>query len=154
MKKILFVCHGNICRSPMAEFIAKDLAKKAGLASEFEFSSKATTRDEIDSSGVGHPMDIRAQRKLTEKGIPFTSHLASQVEKSDYQKFDLIYCMDEENFLDLNRITAGDPQQKEFKLLSILGSNNDIDDPWYSGDFETSYQEIHRACEAILRKNK
>ena len=153
MKRVLFVCHGNICRSPMAEFIARNLAQKAGL-SDVEFDSKATTRDEINASGIGHDTDRRTKSKLDEKGIPYTYHEASQVTREDYQKYDYLFCMDEENFLDLNRITGGDPDGKEKKLLTLLGSHKDIDDPWFTGDFETSYRQIKQACEVLIENLK
>lgn len=91
---------------------------------------------------------------LDEKGIPYTYHEASQVTREDYQKYDYLFCMDEENFLDLNRITGGDPDGKEKKLLTLLGSHKDIDDPWFTGDFETSYRQIKQACEVLIENLK
>ena len=150
-KKILFICHGNICRSPMAEFITKKIVKDLGQENEYEIASAATTEDAI-ISGIGHDIDVRSQRVMNEHGIPFNHRQARKMVKSDYEKYDYIIGMDEENFFDMNHISAGDPERKEYKLLSFAGSMMDVDDPWYTGDFEAAYQDIYRGCEALIKK--
>ena len=150
-KKILFICHGNICRSPMAEFITKKIVKDLGKENEYEIASAATTEDAI-ISGIGHDIDVRSQRVMNEHGIPFNHRQARKMVKSDYEKYDYIIGMDEENFFDMNHISAGDPDRKEYKLLSFAGSMMDVDDPWYTGDFEAAYQESYRGCEALIKK--
>ena len=150
-KKILFICHGNICRSPMAEFITKKIVKDLGKENEYEIASAATTEDAI-ISGIGHDIDVRSQRVMNEHGIPFNHRQARKMVKSDYEKYDHIIGMDEENFFDMNHISAGDPERKEYKLLSFAGSMMDVDDPWYTGDFEAAYQDIYRGCEALIKK--
>ena len=150
-KKMLFICHGNICRSPMAEFITKKLVKDLGKENEYEIASAATTEDAI-ISGIGHDIDVRSQRVMNEHGIPFNHRQARKMVKSDYEKYDYIIGMDEENFFDMNHISAGDPERKEYKLLSFAGSMMDVDDPWYTGDFEAAYQDIYRGCEALIKK--
>lgn len=152
MKKILFVCHGNICRSPMAEYIMRNLVSTAGKADSYQIDSAATTKDEIDAGGLGHLMDIRAKRELTKHNIPSGMHRARLMSTQDYQKYDYLICMDEENFLDMNRITGGDPDHKEYKLLNFIHSNADIDDPWFTNDFATAYQQIEQGCQALLKK--
>lgn len=152
MKKILFVCHGNICRSPMAQFIMQDIVNKNGQQEEYLIDSAATTTDEIGPGGIGHPMDSRAQRILNKHKIPFKNHFARLMTKEDYQKYDYLIGMDEENFYDMNRISSGDPELKEKKLLFYADSMADVDDPWYTGDFETAYQEIKRGCQALYNK--
>ena len=150
-KKILFICHGNICRSPMAEFITKKIVKDLGKENEYEIASAATTEDAI-ISGIGHDIDVRSQRVMNEHGIPFNHRQARKMVKSDYEKYDYIIGMDVENFFDMNHISAGDPERKEYKLLSFVGSMMDVDDPWYTGDFEAAYQDIYRGCEALIKK--
>lgn len=150
-KKILFICHGNICRSPMAEFITKKIVKDLGKENEYEIASAATTEDAI-ISGIGHDIDVRSQRVMNEHGIPFNHRQARKMVKSDYEKYDYIIGMDEENFFDMNHISAGDPERKEYKLLSFAGSMMDVDDPWYTDDFEAAYQDIYRGCEALIKK--
>lgn len=124
MKKILFICHGNICRSVSAEYIMKDLAKKNGV--ELYVSSAATSREEI-----GNDIYPPAKRKLKEKRIPFSRHYARQATMSDYLSYDYLICMDENNMRNLNRMFNNDPDHKIYKLLS-----RDVSDPWYSNDFE------------------
>lgn len=117
-KKILFVCHGNICRSPMAEYITKKIVKDLGKEDEYEIASAATTEDAI-IGGVGHDIDVRSQRVMNEHGIPFNHRQARKMVKSDYAKYDYIVGMDEENFFDMNHISAGDPERKEYKLRIV-----------------------------------
>lgn len=147
MHKILFICHGNICRSPMAEFIMKNLVHQAKLGDQFQIDSAAATSD-----AVGMPMDPRASRQLEQKGIPYSTHHARKMTKEDYHKYDYLICMDEENFMDMNQITAGDPEHKEYKIRSFAGSYEDVDDPWYTNDFETAFDQIEAGCRGLLNK--
>ncbi|QNQ82420.1 low molecular weight phosphotyrosine protein phosphatase [Lactobacillus sp. PV037] len=147
MKRIVFVCHGNICRSPMAEFIMKDIVWNGDKEAEYEITSKAATKD-----ALGLEMDTRAKRVLEKHHVPFGTHHASLLQKEDYQKYDYLVGMDEENFFDMNRITGGDPEKKETKLLNFVSSWSDIEDPWYTGDFEKAYQEIQKGCKGLFEK--
>ena len=140
--KIMFVCHGNICRSTMAEFVMKDLVRKAGLADKFIINSSATSREEI-----GNDIYPPAKRKLKEKGIPFSRHYARQATMRDYLSYDYLICMDENNMRNLNRMFNNDPDHKIYKLLS-----RDVSDPWYSNDFETAYNDINEGCKAWLER--
>jgi Protein-tyrosine-phosphatase len=135
----------------MAEFVTKKIVKNLGKESEYEIASAATTEDAI-IGGIGRDIDLRSQRVMNEHGIPFTHRQAKKMVKSDYAKYDYIVGMDEENFFDMNHISSGDPERKEYKLLSFTGSMMDVDDPWYTGDFEAAYQDICRGCEALINK--
>lgn len=145
MTHILFVCHGNICRSPMAEFIMKDHIRKAGCEKEITVDSVAATTEEI-----GHDMYPPAKRMLTQKGIPFTPRRARLITKEDYERSDYIVCMDEENLYDLSRLTRGDPEKKVSLLLSWAGRRAEVADPWYTGDFEETYDDLVEGCRALL----
>ena len=145
MKYILFVCHGNICRSPMAEFIMKDLLRKANLETQFSVDSCAVSQEEL-----GNDIYPPAKRKLQEKGIPFTSHHARQITREDYRTADVVLVMDQQNIRWMNRLLGGDPDNKVHLLMEYTGSNQSVADPWYSGDFEEAYQDIHRGCAALL----
>ena len=138
MKKILFVCHGNICRSPMAEFVMKDLVKKAGLSSQFHIESAATSREEI-----GNPIYPPARRKLTEHRISCGGHAARQLTKSDYNAFDLLIGMDKANLRNMQRICDGDPDGRIHP--------GDVADPWYTGDFEATWQDLRAGCQGLLK---
>lgn len=149
MYKIMFVCHGNICRSPMAEFIMKNMVKNEGLSESFFIASSATSTEEI-----GNPVYPPAQRELARHGLSPTGKYAVQLKKSDYDKYDIFAVMDENNLRNIRRIFPSDPQGKVHKLLSFAGSGRDVADPWYSGDFETAYNDIFSGCKALLDKLK
>ena len=146
MTKILFVCHGNICRSPMAEFVMKDLVRRAGLEDRFLIDSMAATREEI-----GNDMYPPAKRKLREKGIPFTPRQARMMNRGDYNRYDHIIGMDEENLDDMRRISGGDPERKISLLLDWTDHPRDVADPWYTGRFEETYRDVIEGCTALLR---
>lgn len=149
MKKILFVCHGNICRSPMAEFVFKDMLKKNGMSNAVEVQSAATSYEEI-----GNKVHPGTRRKLNSVGISAAGKVAVHMEKSDYEKYDLIIGMDILNIRNIIRITDGDPCGKIFKLLSFAGEDGDIADPWYTDDFDETYDDVVRGCEGLLRMLK
>ena len=145
MTKILFVCHGNICRSPMAEFVMKDLVEKAGLASQFHIQSAATSREEL-----GNPVYPPARRKLSEHGIACGGHAARQLCARDYAEYDLLIGMDEANLRNMHRICGGDPEGKMHLLLEYTGSGADVAAPWYTGDFEATWRDVSSGCRALL----
>lgn len=147
MKRILFVCHGNICRSPMAEFIMKDLVKKAHREEDFYIESAATSTEEL-----GNPVYPPAQRKLAEHGISCKGKTARQVRKSDYYEFDLIILMDQWNLRNIRRIIPDDPEGKIHLLMDYTNRPGDVADPWYTGNFEATWQDCLCGCEALLRK--
>ena len=147
MKKILFVCHGNICRSTMAEFVMKDLVRKAGLEQEIEVDSKACLTYEL-----GNDTYPGTKRALKEHGVPFTPRQARQITRADYEAWDYIVYMDEENRRDLMRLTGNDPKGKCSSLLSWAGLGREVADPWYTGEFETTYQDVSLGCRALLEK--
>lgn len=147
MKKILFICHGNICRSTMAEFVMRDLIDKAGLEHEFYIESAATSREEI-----GNDTDPRTKRKLTEKGVPFTKRKARQMTKADYNEFDYIIAMDDNNIRNMMRIIGSDAEDKVSKLLEFAGRNDGIADPWYTGNFDETWDDVLEGCTALLDK--
>ncbi len=146
MHKLLFICHGNICRSTMAEFVMKDLVAKAGREKEFEIASAATSREEI-----GNDIHYGTQEKLREKGVPFASRRAVQMTKGDYRYYDLIIAMDKENLWGINRIIGFDEADKVRLLLSYAGELESlVADPWYTGDFEATYRDVLRGCQGLL----
>ncbi len=146
MIKILFVCHGNICRSPMAEFIMKDLVEKAGLSGLFEIASAAVSREEI-----GNPVYPPARRKLAQHGISCLGKTARQLSSSDYDRFDMIICMDAWNLKNARRIAAEDPDRKISLLLDYTDrAGEDIADPWYTGDFDEAWDDISYGCKGLL----
>ncbi len=146
MIKILFVCHGNICRSPMAEFVFKDMVRRRGLENQFYIASAATSTEEI-----GNPVHPGTRRKLREVGISCEGKYAVQMKKSDYEKYDYLIGMDEWNRRNMMRIVKKDPQKKLFLLLDFSDSPRDIADPWYTGNFEVTYRDIVEGCEAFLK---
>ena len=145
--KILFICHGNICRSPMAEFIMKDLVKKERLEREFEIASAATSAEEI-----GNPVYPPAQRELAAHGISCKGHAARQMTRADYDHYDWLVGMEPYNIRNMLRITGGDPDGKIRLLMSFAGSDEAIDDPWYTGRFAEVYGQIERGCRGMLEK--
>ena len=145
MKKILFVCHGNICRSPMAEFVMKDLVQKAGLADHFYIESAATSTEEI-----GNEVYPPAKRKLAEHGISCKGKKARQMTRSDYQRFDLLIGMDDWNIRNMTRIAGGDPEGKIHKLLDYTARKGDVADPWYTGDFDATWRDVTEGCRELL----
>lgn len=148
MFKIMFVCHGNICRSPMAEFIMKDIVKKHGKESEFFIESSATSTEEI-WNGIGNPVYPPAKAELWKHGIKCEGKRAIQLKKSDYEKYDLFICMDNTNHRNILRIFGSDPSDKVHKLLSYAGRGGDVADPWYTGDFEITYNDILDGCTCL-----
>lgn len=149
MTKILFVCHGNICRSPMAEFIFKDLVRKCGRAEEFEVASCATSREEI-WNGVGNPVYPPAREELAKHGIGCAGKRAVQLTKADYNHYDLLIGMDENNIRNMMRILGADPEGKVCKLMDYTGRGGDVADPWYSDRFDIAYRDIEEGCKALL----
>ena len=147
MKKILFVCHGNICRSPMAEFVMKQLVRKAGLSDEISVTSKALHRDELGSDTHRGTREV-----LRAHGIPFTKRSATLMTTTDYDAYDCIIGMDTENMRDLDRLTGGDPDNTVRRLLSYLGEERDVADPWYTGNFDVTYHDVDAGCRALLRE--
>ena len=145
MQKILFVCHGNICRSPMAEFVMKDLVKKAGREWEFEIASAATSTEEI-----GCPVYPPARRKLAEHGIGCAGKTARQLRRDDYEAYDLLIGMDSANLRNMHRICGGDPEGKISLLMDWTSRPRDVADPWYTGDFEATWRDVLEGCEAVL----
>ena len=141
--RILFICHGNICRSTMAEFVFTHLARQAGF--EVEVASKATSTEEL-----GNPVHHGTRRILAEKGIPMWEHYAEQMSHADYDRYDLLIGMDGRNLQNMLHICGGDPQGKIHLLLDYAGGG-DIADPWYTGNFEPTYRDVTAGCEGLLK---
>ncbi len=151
MVKIMFVCHGNICRSPMAEFILKRMVEEKGIADNFFIASCATSTEEI-WNGIGNPVYPPAQRELKKHGISCGNKRAVQLTKSDYNKYDYLICMDENNRRNMLRILGSDPKNKIHKLMDFTSRPGNVADPWYSGDFLTAYNDIYEGCEGLLKE--
>ena len=145
MMRILFVCHGNICRSPMAEFCLRDLAERAGVASRLQIASAAVSREEL-GNGVYPP----ARRLLAQHGISCDGKYARQMTAEDYDRFDLLIGMDEDNLRRMRAICGGDPAGKMHLLLEYAGRVGSVADPWYTGDFETTWRDVLDGCQGLL----
>ena len=149
MVKILFVCHGNICRSPMAEFVMKDLAAKAGLAERLEIASAATSSEEI-----GNPVYPPAQRKLAEHGIGCAGKTARQMTRRDYEAYDYLIAMDRNNLRNMQRFVGSDPAGKVSLLMDHTARPGDVADPWYTGDFSATWRDVLEGCTALLKTTR
>ena len=147
MIKILFVCHGNICRSVMSEFIMKQMLRERGLEGEFVVDSAATSREEI-----GNDIYPPAKRELDRKGVPYERHYARQITSADYGKYDLILCMERYNLENLARIIPEDPENKIHLLLDYTDDPRDIADPWYTGNFDRTYDDIVEGLEGLFKQ--
>ena len=150
MIKIMFVCHGNICRSPMAEFIFKDMVNKRGLHNEFFVSSSATSTEEIWGD-IGNPVYPPAKKELAKHGLSCEGKRAVQLRKSDYEKYDFFIGMDSANVRNMIRIFGDDPENKISKLMDHTSRGGDVTDPWYSRRFDIAYRDIYDGCEALLK---
>ena len=153
MIKVLFICHGNICRSPAAEFLLRELLDQAGLGGDYTVASAATSSEEI-----GNPVYPPARRKLEEKGVPVRAHRARRMTAEDCEAYDLLIGMDEANIRNMKRFAWGEAEKKIRLLLDFTDAPGEVSDPWYTRDFERAYRDILRGCEALLealtQKNK
>ena len=147
MTKVMFVCHGNICRSTMAEFVFRDMVKKQGLGDEIYVASSATSREEI-----GNPVHPGTRNKLRQKGISTDGKFAVQLRRADYEEYDYLIGMEQINIRNMLRILGGDPDGKVCRLLDFTKHPRDIDDPWYTGDFESTYADVYEGCTALLEE--
>ena len=147
MIRVLFVCHGNICRSPMAEFLMKELVRQAGQAEAFCIASAATSAEEL-----GNPVYPPVRRKLAEHGIDCTGKTARQLTRRDYEDWDLLIGMDEENMASMRRLFGGDPEGKLHMLLEYAGLHQGVADPWYTRDFDAAWQDVTVGCTALLNR--
>lgn len=150
MLKVIFICHGNICRSPMAEYMLKNMVNKRGIAQEFHIASAATSSEEIWGD-KGNPVYPPAKKKLSEKGIDCTGKYAVQLKKADYDRYDYLLCMDEANVRNSIRIIGGDPDNKIKRLMSYTERGGNIADPWYTGNFDATYDDILEGISAFLK---
>lgn len=147
--RLLFICHGNICRSPMAEFVMKALAAKAGLAERLEIASAATSTEEI-----GNPVYLPAQRKLAEHGIGCAGKTARQMTRRDYEAYDYLIAMDRNNLRNMQRFVGSDPAGKVSLLMDHTARPGDVADPWYTGDFDATWRDVAEGCAALLEELK
>ena len=147
MIKVLFVCHGNICRSTLAESLFIHMVKEKGIEDMFYINSAATSREEI-----GNGPHYGTVKKLREMGVPVVPHRAVQMTKHDYEEYDYLIGMDTANIRNMNRIAGGDPDGKLYKMLSFTGSGRDVADPWYTGDFDATYKDVVDGCEGFLKE--
>lgn len=143
--RILFICHGNICRSPMAEFVMKDLVSSAGLSDRFDIASAATSTEEI-----GNPVYPPARRKLAQYGISCDGKTARQLTKRDYSTYDLLIGMDSANMRNMHRMCGGDPEHKMHMLMDYTSRPGDVADPWYTGNFDATWRDVSEGCQALL----
>ncbi len=146
MIKILFVCLGNICRSPMAEYVFKDMVKKEGIEDKFYIDSAATSTEEI-----GNSVHYGTKNKLNEMGIECGNHVARRITKQDYEKFDYIIGMEEQNVKNIKRIVGEDTKHKIYRLLDFSKNPRDIADPWYTGNFDKTYEDVVKGLEGFMR---
>ena len=142
----MFVCHGNICRSPMAEFVFKKMIKERGLEEKYRVSSCATSREEI-----GNPVYPPARAELRKHGINTDGKYSVQIEKSDYDRYDLFVCMDSRNVTNALKILKADPENKLCKLMDYTSRGGDVADPWYTGEFDVTYRDIYEGCLSLLK---
>ncbi|MBQ8313436.1 MAG: low molecular weight phosphotyrosine protein phosphatase [Clostridia bacterium] len=145
MRKVLFVCHGNICRSPMAEMILKHLVRERGLEGQFSIASAATSTEEI-----GNPVYPPARAELARQGIPVEKRGARQLTRRDYEEYDLLIGMDNANIRNMHRMLGGDPEGKIHRLMDFTTRPGEVSDPWYSDRFDIAYRDIRQGCEALL----
>ena len=145
MIKILFVCHGNICRSPMAEFMLRDMVQKAGRSAEFTIASAATSAEEL-----GNPVYPPARRELKAHGIDCTGKTARQLSWADYDRYDLFIGMDQRNLRAMHRILKGDPQKKIRLMMDYTNRPGDVADPWYTGEFGVTWRDVSEGCRGLL----
>ena len=145
VKRILFVCHGNICRSPMAEIVFRDMLCRRGLQGRYEVASAATSTEEL-----GNPVYPPARAELARHGLSAAGKTAVQMTRRDYEHYDLLVAMDDNNVRNMHRMLSGDPQGKICKLLSFVGDQRDVADPWFTGRFADTYADVERGCRALL----
>ncbi|MBP3708838.1 MAG: low molecular weight phosphotyrosine protein phosphatase [Treponema sp.] len=145
MYRILFICHGNICRSPMAEFVMKHLVAQAGRAHEFQIASAATSSEEL-----GNDTHRGTRAKLDEMGVPYKKRAARKITPADYDRYDLLIGMDDENIYYMHRIFGDDSAHKMHKLLEYCGLSRDVADPWYTGDFDATWNDVYAGCKSLL----
>ena len=145
--RVLMVCHGNICRSPLAQSVMTYLVKERNLSDRFQIESAATSREEI-----GNPPHPGTVRKLREEGIPLIPHRAVQMTRADYETYDYLIGMDDWNICNMERIAGGDPEHKIHKLLEFAGKTRDIADPWYTGNFDATYEDVMEGCLGLLSR--
>ena len=151
MTRVMFVCHGNICRSPMAEFVFKKMVNDLGRSEEFFIASSATSGEEI-RNGRGNPIYPPAKAELRRRGVPFEERRACRLTREDYQRYDYFLCMDHYNMRNMLSIFGGDPEGKCHLLLSFTPKGGEVSDPWYSDDFAGAYEDIYAGCAAFLER--